>query len=54
MSKRQTNAVEPARRANLLLQVRTRVLNEEWENTFRSWYPAFLPRPEVALHEKAA
>ena len=28
------------RGAHLLLQVRTRVLNEEWENTFRSWYPA--------------
>lgn len=27
--------------AHLLLQVRTQVLNEELENTFRTWYPAF-------------
>ena len=32
------------RGAHLLLQIRTRVLNEEWENTFRRWYPAFRPR----------
>ena len=32
------------RGAHLLLQIRTRVLNEEWENTFRSWYPAFRPK----------
>ena len=25
--------------AKLLLQVTTRVLAEEWENTFRYWYP---------------
>ena len=30
--------------AHLLLQIRTRVLNEEWEDTFRRWYPAFRPR----------
>ena len=24
-----------------LLQVRTRVLNEEWEDVFRRWYPDF-------------
>ena len=29
--------------AHLLLQVRTAVLNEEWEETFRTWYPAFRP-----------
>ena len=27
--------------AHLLLQVRTQVLNEEWEDTFRQWYPNF-------------
>ena len=27
------------RGAHLLLQIRTRVLDEEWENTFRRWYP---------------
>lgn len=29
--------------AHLLLQVRTHVLNDEWETTFRSWYPGFRP-----------
>jgi hypothetical protein len=29
------------RGAHLLLQVRTRVLNEEWEETLRTWYPSF-------------
>jgi len=29
--------------AHLLLQVRTEVLNEDWENTFRTWYPQFRP-----------
>jgi hypothetical protein len=31
--------------AHLLLQVRTQVLNDDWEDTFRSWYPAFRPIP---------
>ncbi|MGY2897046.1 hypothetical protein ACVWZX_005092 [Deinococcus sp. UYEF24] len=30
-----------ARGAHLLLQIRTRVLNNELENLFRQWYPAF-------------
>src|SRR6266511_882516 len=29
--------------AHLLLQVRIQVLNEDWENTFRHWYPNFRP-----------
>jgi hypothetical protein len=29
--------------AHLLLQVRTQVLNDDWEATFRSWYPGFRP-----------
>jgi hypothetical protein len=29
--------------AHLLLQVRTQVLNNEWEATVRSWYPGFRP-----------
>jgi len=29
--------------AHLLLQVRTQVLNDDWEGTFRSWYPRFRP-----------
>jgi hypothetical protein len=40
------------RGAHLLLQIRTRVLDEEWENTFRRWYPAF--RPEGQQAKKAA
>jgi hypothetical protein len=27
--------------AHLLLQVRTAVINEDWEDTFRTWYPQF-------------
>jgi hypothetical protein len=33
------------RGSHLLLQTRTRVLNEELEGTFRQWYPAFRPAP---------
>jgi hypothetical protein len=29
--------------AHLLLQVRIQVLNEDWEDTFRHWYPHFRP-----------
>jgi hypothetical protein len=29
------------RGAHLLLQIRTRVLNGDWEDTFRTWYPGF-------------
>jgi len=29
--------------AHLLLQVRTQVLNAEWEARFRRWYPRFRP-----------
>ena len=32
------------RGAHLLLQTRTRVLNDDLENTFREWYPHFRPR----------
>jgi len=31
------------RGAHLLLQVRTQVLNEDWEEPFRKWYPNFRP-----------
>jgi hypothetical protein len=37
--------------AHLLLQVRTAVLNEDWETTFRTWYPAF--RPAAGSAEEA-
>ena len=29
--------------AHLLLQVRTQVLNDDWEDTVRGWYPEFRP-----------
>jgi hypothetical protein len=29
--------------AHLLLQVRIQVLNEDWVDTFHSWYPHFRP-----------
>jgi len=34
------------RGAHLLLQIRTHVLNEEWEEIFRRWYPGFRPLTE--------
>jgi hypothetical protein len=38
------------RGAHLLLQIRTRVLNSDWEATFREWYPGF----RAALQPMAA
>jgi hypothetical protein len=43
MVKKQQMGWSP-RGAHLLLQVRTRVLDERWENTFRRWYPDFRPK----------
>ena len=37
------------RGAHLLLQIRTRVLNGEWEETFRRWYPGFRTQRQPAL-----
>jgi hypothetical protein len=40
-----------SRGAHLLLQIRTRVLNEDLVGDFRRWYPAFMPasdRQDVA------
>jgi len=41
--------------AHLLLQVRTQVLNDDWEGTFRRWYPHFRPAqtPGTARREAA-
>ena len=36
------------RGAHLLLQTRTKVLNNELENVFRSWYPQFRPSAKAA------
>jgi hypothetical protein len=35
------------RGAHLLLQVLTRVLNGEWEEVFRGWYPGFRQQPQA-------
>ena len=35
------------RGAHLLLQIRTRVLNGDWEATFRKWYPGFRAVPQA-------
>jgi hypothetical protein len=32
--------------AHLLLQIRTRVLNGDWQATFREWYPGFRAAPQ--------
>jgi hypothetical protein len=37
------------RGAHLLLQVRTRVLNDDLADAFRRWYPEFVPAPKAAL-----
>ena len=34
------------RGAHLRLQIRTRVLNGDWEATFREWYPGFRAAPQ--------
>jgi hypothetical protein len=50
MIKRQQMQWTPAG-AHLLLQVRIQVLNEDWVNTFRTWYPNFRPiqTPDTAM-----
>ena len=43
------------RGAHLLLQTRTKVLNNELEEVFRRWYPEFRPQPrEMKAERKAA
>ena len=34
--------------AHLLLQIRTKVLNNELEDVFRRWYPQFRPQEKAA------
>jgi hypothetical protein len=40
--------------AHLLLQVRTQVLNEDWEGTFRRWYPRFRPMQTLVTATREA
>jgi hypothetical protein len=42
------------RGAHMLLQIRTRVLNEEWEDTLRRWYPGFRSKTQENPVKKAA
>jgi hypothetical protein len=42
------------RGAHLLLQIRPRLLNEEWEGTFRRWHPDFSPQTPSQPVKKAA
>ena len=42
------------RGAHLLLQTRTKVLNDELDDVFRRWYPRFRPQPQTAAPERKA
>ena len=42
------------RGAHLLLQTRTKVLNNELEDVFRRWYPRFRPQPQTAAPDQKA
>ena len=35
-----------------MLQIRTRVLNEDWEDTFRGWYPGCRPKLENEIKQR--
>jgi hypothetical protein len=53
MSKRQQMQWTP-RGMHLLLQIRTRVLNHEWQDTFRRWYLGFRLQTQAPFPEKLA
>ena len=38
--------------AHLLLQTRTRVLNNELEDVFRRWFPRFRPKAQTTSSEQ--
>jgi hypothetical protein len=42
------------RGAHLLLQTRTKVLNEDLDDLFRSWYPRFRPQPPTQEQDRKA
>src|SRR5215467_225889 len=42
------------RGAHLLLQTRTKVLNEELDDQFRRWYPKFRSQPQTKEPERKA
>jgi len=40
--------------AHLLLQVRIKVLNEDWRSTFCGWYPGMKPAIDIGSQQKQA
>ena len=46
VSKRMVKMRWSQRGAHLLLQISTRVLNDDLAGDFRRWYPAFMPASE--------
>ena len=42
------------RGAHLLLQTRTKVLNNELEDVFRRWFPRFRPKAQTTSSEQKA
>jgi hypothetical protein len=40
--------------AHLLLQTRTKVLNNELEDVFRRWFPRFRPETQTSSSEQKA
>jgi hypothetical protein len=42
------------RGAHLLLQTRTRVLNDDLDDLFRRWYPKFTPQPQTQEPDREA
>src|ERR1700688_3476808 len=42
------------RGAHLLLQTRTKVLNDELDEVFRRWYPRFRPQPQTQEPDRKA
>src|ERR1700756_5088284 len=42
------------RGAHLLLQTRTKVLNEDLDDLFRRWYPKFRPQPQTQEQDRKA
>jgi hypothetical protein len=43
----------PPAGAHLLLQVCIQIINGDWEDTFRLWYPRFRPTPTTATRTAA-
>ena len=46
--------MQPTKGAHLVLQMRTQVLDERLEETFRDWYPDFRTKPLEEQFKQAA